>query len=698
MKALDLFTLAVAGLRRRKTRTILSALGIFIGVLCIILMLAIGISGYDEFTQSVENTPDLTRITLVGQSEGNMQGKAVTSSALKAIRQMPHVQAVSPVFGIPLVVQVDNYQAVLYATGISTEILDIKLAAGKSFTDLATLPSLIIGGNAAEESFLEVGSQIPYKKSDASKDSGEEFVGRDVSVRLGYGDDIPEVPTSPEYRAKIVGLTKKSNSYGHEIYINLASAERLAQENESLARELGLPRHGTYESGIVVVDDIENVIEVQDKLKEAGFQTDTALEWIEQTRDEQNRQQMQLFAIGATSLVVAAIGIANTMYASVLERKKDIGIMKTVGMRPRQIQLLFLSESVGIGLVGSFVAVVVSYFVVWSLGSSGTEASVLGVYFAEGMNISIPWWLVLVAMGLAVLTSALAGWYPAYRAAHTSVTEALSGYQSPNPRSSHTLRVEMRRALLSKEQVIAGACFAAVLTIASLSTLQPIVQKTFDGEIDILFGFSVFESSILSTLALFALPIVVTFPYTTSFIDDIKSKFYRSYLPRSKSTDYRRSKAVSTALSGAGVLLMGIVGFGVFLAVILGILTLVFPRYAPHQFAPPGEVAPIVFAALKLVMLAVVSGGLWALVGALLSTVTKNRYVAYAAPFIIYYLLTILNTRYLSSLTLINPQFWIDAEPVWAAGSMGIAMFVIELMVLVALLYMWAMKRVLDSE
>lgn len=89
-------------------------------------------------------------------------------------------------------------------------------------------------------------------------------------------------------------------------------------------------------------------------------------------QEEQGRQQGQLFAIGLISLFVSAIGIANTMYASILERRRDIGIMKVVGMKIRKIRQLFLTESAMIGLLGGLVGLGISYIVVLAI-NTGTE-------------------------------------------------------------------------------------------------------------------------------------------------------------------------------------------------------------------------------------------------------------------------------------------------------------------------------------
>lgn len=142
-------------------------------------------------------------------------------------------------------------------------------------------------------------------------------------------------------------------------------------------------------------------------------------------QQEQNRQQGQLFAIGLISLFVSAIGIANTMYASILERRRDIGIMKVVGMKISKIRQLFLVESSLIGFLGGALGLAVSYVIVLVINTGSEQTSFLGMYFSEGMKIQIPAWVALGAIGIAVFVGVLSGIYPARKAMKMSPLEAM---------------------------------------------------------------------------------------------------------------------------------------------------------------------------------------------------------------------------------------------------------------------------------
>jgi putative ABC transport system permease protein len=127
-----------------------------------------------------------------------------------------------------------------------------------------------------------------------------------------------------------------------------------------------------------------------------------------------------LVGIAAISLVVGAIGIANTMYTSVLERTQEIGTMKAVGARNEDIQTIFLIESGMLGLIGGLVGVVLGIIVSKIIEKYAAVA--LGSNFLQA---SFPWYLIIGALLFGFLIGAGAGWLPARQASKLNPTEAL---------------------------------------------------------------------------------------------------------------------------------------------------------------------------------------------------------------------------------------------------------------------------------
>jgi ABC-type antimicrobial peptide transport system permease subunit len=135
--------------------------------------------------------------------------------------------------------------------------------------------------------------------------------------------------------------------------------------------------------------------------------------------------QTMLASVGGLALLVASIGIANTMIMAVYERTKEIGILKAVGAAPGQIRLLFVVEASMIGLLGGVIGTVLG----WLLGR-GLNWLILRILEWQDMPMQgtffvVAWWLVAAALAFATLVGLLAGLYPAARAARLQPLDAL---------------------------------------------------------------------------------------------------------------------------------------------------------------------------------------------------------------------------------------------------------------------------------
>ena len=177
-----------------------------------------------------------------------------------------------------------------------------------------------------------------------------------------------------------------------------------------------------YSYAQVKVDELDQVNAVAEMIRGMGYEVETNAEYLETMKSQFAIVQAVLGGIGAVSLLVAAIGIANTMMMSIYERTKEIGVMKVLGCRLSNIRTMFLMEAAAIGLIGGAVGNLLSF------GMSGAINFITGRGAAMGFdgNISyIPWWLVLLSMGFAVMVGVTAGYFPARRAMRLSPLAAI---------------------------------------------------------------------------------------------------------------------------------------------------------------------------------------------------------------------------------------------------------------------------------
>jgi len=425
MKTKDLLKFAFTGLKRRKARTFLTVLGVIIGTVCIVLMIAIGLSNYKQFEQSMLSDQSLSEIT-VNDYSGSTTKSGITDSTIQSIRSLPHVEVVSPVIELPVTIFAGNYEANMQLKGMDPQAVDVKYAQGGIFEANNAIPSIVCGGNTVQY-FID--PENPPNESDyhamESYRPDIDLLDTEMVMILGSVTDDPEIPASLQYRTAVSGITEKSyNESSYDVYIDIAAAKRILMENRELAEALGMSIN-SYTTVKIIVDEMDHVEGVLEEVKKLGYETYSQTESIIQMQEEQARQQGQLFAIGFISLLVSAIGIANTMYANILERRCDIGVMKVLGMKISRIRDLFVLEAALIGLLGGLLGIGISYIVVLIINTGTTETSFLGMYFLEGMAVSIPLWLSAGAMLIAVGVGVLSGIYPAYKATKMSALEAM---------------------------------------------------------------------------------------------------------------------------------------------------------------------------------------------------------------------------------------------------------------------------------
>ena len=244
----------------------------------------------------------------------------------------------------------------------------------------------------------------------------------------------------------------------------------------------------------------------------------------------------------------------------------------------------------------------------------------------------------------------------------------------------------LRQAIFSRGFVISTVGTAIILLFSSV---QGILAGFRSAELlspgfhsDLIMG------ALSSEAMALALPILAALPYTASFIDDVKSGFIKEYLPRTTVPRYIAGKAVGCAVSGGMTLALGI-----FIA--YGFAALMFLPMEAYPKA--GESVPNYFGNLmETALMFFASGAFWSLTGMTFAALTDSKYMAYASPFVLFYLLIILYERYFDKLFVLYPREWLSPSPRWVFGKIGVAVLLIEFSLLMALAFAYAAKRRLE--
>ena len=244
----------------------------------------------------------------------------------------------------------------------------------------------------------------------------------------------------------------------------------------------------------------------------------------------------------------------------------------------------------------------------------------------------------------------------------------------------------LRQAIFSRGFIISAAGTALILL---LSSVQGILAG-FRAEGLLVCGYhsDLIMGALSSDAMALALPILAALPYTASFIDDVKSGFIKEYLPRTTVPRYIAGKAVGCAVSGGLTLALGI-----FIA--YGFAALMFLPMEAYPKA--GDTVPNYFGNLmETALMFFASGAFWSLTGMTFAALTDSKYMAYASPFVLFYLLIILYERYFDKLFVLYPREWLSPSPRWVFGKVGVAVLLTEFSVLMALAFAYAAKRRLE--
>lgn len=249
--------------------------------------------------------------------------------------------------------------------------------------------------------------------------------------------DLPAGEETKKYKVlaslKISGIMKEDFGKGEETSGGLImKLKDLQAIQKLLSKKKKAKTVPEFTQVMVQTDNVEEVGKVEQIIKDMGFQTSSMESIREPMAKEARQKQFMLGGLGAISLLVAAIGIANTMIMSITERTREIGIMKSLGCFISDIRSMFLMEAAIIGLLGGVIGILVSFTVSVIMNLSAQHfvftsfEALVSLLMEKGSRTSvIPIWLAGFSMLFSTLIGVIAGYYPANKAVKISALEAM---------------------------------------------------------------------------------------------------------------------------------------------------------------------------------------------------------------------------------------------------------------------------------
>ena len=464
MKIPDLAELALRNLRESLLRNSLTTIGISVGVASLVAMLSLGIglqqlasrrlvkSGLFD-TVVVSSRRDLRGMGREQQREGPSPGESrvLDEPARLEIEHLPNVIEAYPDIRFITELRYDDkpHLTMISALPSSAKSNDAFEGMQGNFFSSDTAPEVILQKTFAEELL----GKTPARGVDETNvaDLAKPLLGKELVMRYAQRAASPTQPplaaaepaadsrlaeasysvVSREQKLKIVGVAdldpeSMRGPTRAKVFLPLTLAERLHVMQPTDLREISRAASDqpVYSSISVRVKNPTQVQEVEDTIKKMGFTTFSLLDASQSLRTFFRVLDLFLLIFGSLALAVASIGIVNTLVMAILERRREIGIMKAIGASDGDVKKLFFAEAGAMGILGGVVGVALG----WAIGriiNLGTNVYLRRESLTPDNFWSVPWWLVALAIGFSFLVSLVSGLYPAARAAKLDPVQAL---------------------------------------------------------------------------------------------------------------------------------------------------------------------------------------------------------------------------------------------------------------------------------
>ncbi|WP_420628778.1 ATP-binding cassette domain-containing protein [Candidatus Leptofilum sp.] len=413
----DIIRQALSNLRRRPVRNVLTAGGVLIGIVTLVAMVSFGVGVQREvqrnfesiglenlFVRPIYDEPD----AFDPFAEPEPQ-TPITPEMVAQIEQIPDVVSVTPELRLPFSIDI----ALTYGdTSLPIRVTDGNEPEFSFGTEPEPLAGSFLDTRVSEGTVLVNGLADSLLAEGESYDNliGEEIL---LTVQLPRGE-------TESFPSQIVGVR---DGFGGSI-IELGLAEREA----ILAwwfNEPDILQTDGYDGLIVQTTDLGAITAVSSQIEELDLETQSLEAILNVANQVLGLMQALLGSVGGLALLVAALGVANTMMMAIYERTREIGVLKALGASAREIRALFTVEAAMLGLLGGFFGLIFGTLLGRLVDWIGHRFLIAEGITGIGQLSVVPWWLAVGAMAFATFIGIVAGLYPAARAARLDPVAAL---------------------------------------------------------------------------------------------------------------------------------------------------------------------------------------------------------------------------------------------------------------------------------
>ncbi|HOR86149.1 MAG TPA: ABC transporter permease [Bacillota bacterium] len=451
MNSIDIVRITLKNLLRRKTRTLLTVMGVIIGTASIVIMISIGIGMNEGFKQEISRMGSLNTINVRSPEtgmyygnyeEGNARGNTkkmrdLDDTAAADFSRISGVDSVIPFIETHGKIKIGKYIGYIQLQGIDPKYMDklgLKVSEGRLLE--SEDKTSVVFGFGVNNNLYNPKAMNRYGWGGGNPEVNLINDKIMLSLDMSYGEEFyygEEINRKKPLTYKINGvgvLEEGSYEYYNSAFIDITQFKKIVKDfnrgKNQNDNSMDYRNIKGYSRIIVKVKDIKDVQKIQKQIKDMGFYADSLTDILESMQKTTSSIRIVLGAIGAVSLLVASIGITNTMVMSIYERTREIGIMKVIGSSLSDIKKMFLFEAATIGLLGGIVGLLLSYALSFGLNKAGF--ALMGFFGpgGEGSKTSIiPLWLAGCSMLFTTIIGLVSGFYPARRAMNLSALEAI---------------------------------------------------------------------------------------------------------------------------------------------------------------------------------------------------------------------------------------------------------------------------------
>lgn len=415
---MELIQLAFGNLMRARARLFMTAGGVLVGTAAVILLVALTIGLQTAAEAGIGNNASLTEMDVYPAYNRNVSFAdlpQLTVETVRKLRQIPNVLAVIPsaYMNGSGELAVDKYRGYGNVMGIDPSLLP--------YMGITAAQGELLMGDGKVIVGPEVARNFYDPKAEDWAPVEVDLFGEKLKMKVHQWSG--ETPAERTVTLEVVGILAPGTNYDYSI---LMPIQDVIDYNEWTDGTEFDPKTFTFGRVTVRALDRDTTNEVAAAIREMGFEVSGMADFLNQLNQFFGTMRLVLGGVGGVALLVAAFGVANTMTMAILERTKEIGLMKAIGATDRDVLTIFIVEAAMVGFSGGAAGVALSFFIQNLVngalanapqGEGGMNFLPVDPSQLQGNLFVIPTELTVFAIVLATLVGVFAGLFPALRAA-----------------------------------------------------------------------------------------------------------------------------------------------------------------------------------------------------------------------------------------------------------------------------------------